>query len=386
MLQLKAKPFDICQVSKILAKYKIIASITNQVITLDGEFPDELLNDLCTYIDICTVQNFSSDMSREETTIEESEVPDIELTRMDNIYTSDNRNIVSQFTEKYDLIYPVVKRGEVYYCDLGTPYGSEQGYERYVIVVQNEIGNLHSPTTIILPFTTKPKNTIPTHYTFTLSKENIVYCNFTRNDLVQNTVEAEQIRTIDKTRLRNLVGMMTPEFMDKIDEIMKISLSIKNTVKTIVKTVTQTEYVDKIIYRGAPIEKKLQPRDISITQIQLLSYVNIQKLIEISKSSDSDKNKAENILILFGFDLKKNGIEYLLKAILISPRNAYFNLETLTESISKSEHIDQSEIKRLIVARIKEQFSFKKAPTIDFIRLINTFLKKENCNNEENDF
>ena len=75
----------------------------------------------------------------------------------------------------------------------------------------------------------------------------------------------------------------------------------------------------------------------------------------------------------------------LLSLILFkaSPKNAYFNLETLCESVSQKEGIDKEEIKRLIVARVKETFCFRKAPTIDFIRLVNNFLAKQEVSNEE---
>ena len=86
---------------------------------------------------------------------------------------------------------------------------------------------------------------------------------------------------------------------------------------------------------------------------------------------------------MFGFDLKKNGVQYLLKAIITSPKNDYFNVETLSESVSQEEGIDQKEIKRLIIARVKETFGFRKAPTIDFIRLVNIFLEKQEANYEE---
>lgn len=79
---------------------------------------------------------------------------------------------------------------------------------------------------------------------------------------------------------------------------------------------------------------------------------------------------------MFGFDFKKNGVQYLVKAIIASPKDAYFNLETLSESVSRTESIDKEEVKRLIVARVKETFSFRKAPTIHFIRLVNFLLKQ----------
>lgn len=90
----------------------------------------------------------------------------------------------------------------------------------------------------------------------------------------------------------------------------------------------------------------------------------------------SDDIKAQRILELFGFNFKRNGVLYLLKAIIASPKYLYFNLETLSESVSKTEGIDKEEVKRLIIARIKETFGFRKAPTVDFIRLVNNFFSK----------
>ena len=130
----------------------------------------------------------------------------------------------------------------------------------------------------------------------------------------------------------------------------------------------------------------LAQTDLNMVQIQLLSRVDISELFKIAQVRASDKIKAENIIKLFGFDMQRNGVQYLFKAILISPKKAYFNLETLCDSVAKSEpDVGEDEIKRLIVARVKELFKFKKSPTIDFIRLVNSFLtKKEDEKYEKN--
>lgn len=120
-----------------------------------------------------------------------------------------------------------------------------------------------------------------------------------------------------------------------------------------------------------------------MVQVQLLSFVDINELLAISQSSSADELKAQKILELFGFDFKKNGVHYLLKAIISSPKDSYFNLETLSENVALNENVDKEEIKRLIVARVKETFGFKKAPTIDFIRLVNNFLLKQEDNYEK---
>ena len=134
----------------------------------------------------------------------------------------------------------------------------------------------------------------------------------------------------------------------------------------------------------AKMETPKERKDVNMTQVQLLSFVDIKKLMRISQSFSTDEVKAQRILDLFGFDFKKNGVQYLFKAIIASPKNAYFNLETLSEKVSRTEGIEKEEIKRLIVARVKENFGFRKAPTIDFIRLVNSFLIKQEDNYEEN--
>lgn len=395
MLQLQTKTLDICRVSIILAKYAIKTKINipDKVITLDGEISYKLLNELCNVLTISNFQNFSGEVF--------SLIPnEFDSSKSDEIVSNSTKgkavdeektlNVVldSQVTEKYDLIYPTVKRGEVYLCDFGKPYGCEQGYMRYAIVVQNDKGNLFSPTTIVLPCTIARKKSLPVHHTFVFSKENMVDYEANRISMETNVAQAEQIQVIDKTRLRLYLGTMTPEFMDEIQAIIDISLDLKRKEKVITKT--EKVYVEKPIYIGTHQTATNEPKerkDLNMVQVQLLSFIDVNNLLKIARAGDPDKVKVEKILELFGFDMQKNGVQYLFKAILISPKDVYFNLETLCEDVAKSEHnIDKDEIKRLIVARIKEQFKLKKSPTIDFIRLVNSFLsKKEDNQNEEND-
>lgn len=383
MLQLQTKTFDICRISKLLVKHNIKASISNQVITLDGEISDELLGELCDGITICNVQNFGGEvipLIQKETNYPESDEIVSTPTEVEDVAVKTPSDVVlaPQITEKYDLLYSTVKRGEVYLCDFGEPYGSEQGNKRYAIVVQNDDGNFHSPTTIVLACTTEQKKRLPVHYHFVFSNENMIDYDVIRVGMEQNVVMAEQIRTVDKTRLRKFLGTMTPEFMNKMQDIIDISLNLQRQEKVITKT--EKVYVDKPVYINVPADTNApkERKDLNMVQIQLLSLVDVNELFKIAQARDSDKIKAEKILGLFGFDMQKNGVQYLFKAILISPKEAYFNLETLCDSVAKSEpNVEKDEIKRLIVARIKEQFKFRKSPTIDFIRLVNSFLIKE---------
>lgn len=391
MLQLHVEELDICRVSKILAKHNIKASIANKTITLEGDISDKLLNSLCDSVTICTVQNFPDEVVSvvKDENSQASTNKALLASAKDNSIakpTSKELILAPKVMQKYDLIYPTVKRGEVYICDFGEPYGHEQGFIRPVIVVQNDVGNFHSPTTIVLPCTAEDKKSLPVNHFFHFSDENMFdYNSALPSD--KNVIMAEQIRTVDKTRLRGFIGTMTPEFMDDIQKIIDISLSLKRSESVIVEP--KPVYIDRIVYKNVPVipDTFRERRDINMAQIKMLSIVNAEELFRISETRSSDKVKIKKILCLFGFDMQKNGVQYLAKAILISPKDAYFNLETLCENISKDESdIEKDEIKRLIIARVKERFKLGKSSTISFIRLINGFLtKKEDEQDEETD-
>lgn len=386
MLQLQTNTINVCRIGKLLAKYNIKASITDSLITLDGDIPDDLLTQLCNEISINFITNFvSNEPLSENTSCVNSE-------EIENESKVEAAQICSD-SSKFDLIYPEVKRGEVYECDFGTPHGSEQGFLRYAIVIQNNLGNEFSPTTIVIACSTEPKKDLPVHLYSTFSSKNMSDYDLNRVGTSENVIMAEQIRTVNKTRLRRYVGSLTPEFMEQIEEKIYISLDLKPK-ETIVekevfvdKIVEKKVYVDKIVPLKEETDvkpQKEQRKDLNMVQVQLLSFVNINELLKISQSKSTDEIKAKKILELFNFDFTKKGVEYLLKAIIASPKTNYFNLETLSDIVSKEENDDKDEIKRLIVARVKENFSFRKAPTIDFIRLINNFLSKQEDNYEEN--
>ncbi len=111
-----------------------------------------------------------------------------------------------------------VKRGEIYYADLSPVVGSEQGGVRPVLIVQNDIGNRYSPTVIAAAITSqKEKANLPTHIKVTaegcgLSKDSIVLL--------------EQIRTIDKQRLKERMGSLDEISMDMIDKAISVSFGL----------------------------------------------------------------------------------------------------------------------------------------------------------------
>ena len=111
-----------------------------------------------------------------------------------------------------------VKRGDIYYADLSPVVGSEQGGIRPVLIIQNDVGNRHSPTVICAAITSRMnKAKLPTHVEVDVRRYHIV-----RNSVVL----LEQIRTIDKQRLKDLVCHLDEEIMNKVDEAIRISFEL----------------------------------------------------------------------------------------------------------------------------------------------------------------
>ena len=110
-----------------------------------------------------------------------------------------------------------IKRGEIYYADLRPIIGSEQGGVRPVLVLQNDIGNRHSPTTIVAAITSrKTKPPLPTH---------VHIC---ADGLKSHTIVLlEQIRTIDKSRLGEYVGSVNEDDMGQVDRAIIVSFGIQ---------------------------------------------------------------------------------------------------------------------------------------------------------------
>lgn len=111
-----------------------------------------------------------------------------------------------------------IKRGDIFYADLNPVVGSEQGGTRPVLVIQNDIGNQYSPTTIVAAITSQlDKAKLPTHVE--LAKD---ICGLEKNSVAL----LEQIRTIDKRRLQDKVSTLDEPLMRKVDEALIISLGM----------------------------------------------------------------------------------------------------------------------------------------------------------------
>lgn len=114
-----------------------------------------------------------------------------------------------------------VKRGDIYYADLSPVVGSEQGGIRPVLIVQNNVGNRFSPTVIAAAITSQRyKTDLPTHI-----KVNADGCGLARDSIVL----LEQVRTLDKKRLKEKMGTLGGADMNRVDEALSVSLGIGET-------------------------------------------------------------------------------------------------------------------------------------------------------------
>ena len=113
----------------------------------------------------------------------------------------------------------MIKRGEIYCADLNPIVGSEQGGIRPVLIIQNDVGNQYSPTVIVAAVTSQiNKAKMPTHVELSAA-----LCGLPRDSVAL----AEQLRTLDKQRLRDKLGCLPPDVMRLIDEAVRISLGLE---------------------------------------------------------------------------------------------------------------------------------------------------------------
>lgn len=112
----------------------------------------------------------------------------------------------------------IIKRGDIFYADLRPVVGSEQGGVRPVLIIQNDIGNRHSPTVICAAITSKMnKAKLPTH----------VEIDAGRYDIIKDSVILlEQLRTIDKKRLKDRVCHLDAEILSQVDRALAVSLDM----------------------------------------------------------------------------------------------------------------------------------------------------------------
>jgi mRNA interferase MazF len=113
----------------------------------------------------------------------------------------------------------MIRRGDIFYANLNPVLGSEQGGLRPVLIIQNDIGNMYSPTTIVAAITSKIKRAkLPTHIEISAARYRL------EKDSV---ILLEQLRTIDKQRLKERIARLDDETMEKVNDAIIISLGLK---------------------------------------------------------------------------------------------------------------------------------------------------------------
>lgn len=126
--------------------------------------------------------------------------------------------LILKYDENRSVENLVVKRGDIYYADLSPIIGSEQGGVRPVLIIQNDVGNRHSPTIICAAITSRMnKAKLPTHIEISSGRYHLVK---------DSVILLEQIRTIDKQRLREYVCHVDSRMMGKVNHAIHISLGL----------------------------------------------------------------------------------------------------------------------------------------------------------------
>ena len=168
------------------------------------------------------------------------------------------------------------QRGDIYFIRLDSSTGSEQSGTRPAVILQNDVGNTYSPTLIVATLTSKTEKKAmqPTH------------CLVVPEGLEPSIVQAEQIFTIDKSRVQNFAGHLTPEEMSRVDDAVKISLALNpmgsiQKLKPIVRSMAAyapPEVVDgkPPVYPYTPIKSDFEDAG---TVEEMMSYTELQSAV-----------------------------------------------------------------------------------------------------------
>ncbi len=159
-------------------------------------------------------------------------------------------------------------RGDLYHADLGHGIGSEQGGSRPVVIIQNNVGNKHSPTVIIAAITGKvdSKPNLPTHYYLNASE--------TEGLEVNSIVLLEQLRTIDKRRLNNFIGHLSEKHIQGINHALAVSVGLIESIpKKLVLCLCST-CANNFYNSGAFSLRRVNPAQ---TEKDICTYCNSRK-------------------------------------------------------------------------------------------------------------
>lgn len=313
-----------------------------------AEMPATYMEQFCENYTQFTISRVEEGVLEEEATDIEALVNKTVASKDDEEYSLDDYGIEpgsqSNKIPKSEMVY----RGEVYqWGSIKDDEDAERKIKECVIILQNDYQNSVSDDTIALFCTSHYEERSPISFSFQFTQGTMIDHSAKRLDLFDHcNFFVGRIKGISRKQLGEYLGTMNDVFMNTLQPTVDFCLGLKRS------------------------------RTVNWAQLRILSTINMEELFRISESKVSDVGKVEQYMELFGFDMSCNGSEYVKDAILIASRLSDYRLEILAETIAEQQEVDANEVLRLIVARIKENFQFKRSPAISFIRLIDCFLKK----------
>ena len=179
-----------------MIKYGAHAKINDNYIFLEGDISHFLLEDLLSKIQITTIQNYDTFSG-------------------DGISSPDKKIITE--TQDYDLRYPTVHQGEVFLCDFGTPYKSEQGFIRPAIVIQKD-NYIQNPNALVIPVTTTIKRKYEFDWFGVLGQDTMVDYDTSFFSTKESVALTAMAKVVDKSRFRRYLGKLKKDVTDEIVE------------------------------------------------------------------------------------------------------------------------------------------------------------------------
>ena len=218
MISLNTSGLRISEIAKVLSKYPIKSNVNNNEITLHGDIPPECFTELTKDIlelgiKISSISNNTHHMTVQST----------------KSRATVHNSRITQTSKEYNVIYSSPKFGEVYWVDFGLPFGYEEAFIRPALVVKGS-GVFKSITTVI-PLSSKVDRYKDSVYTpiFELSESNMEELMIS-TDGKSSCLLVEQMRAVDKSRLRNYIGKMDAQFMEELMKKIQIIFENKNDI------------------------------------------------------------------------------------------------------------------------------------------------------------
>ena len=363
MLQLFAEDLDICRIGKMLGKYNIASTITSSTISIYcDELPVEVATTILESSTITYAQNHS--LSNTDALNSLSTRKPATTRHQQSIFDTDDYQLEDYNPSKVITKSPVQKskhprilhRGEVYVLNNPKNKVSNEGdIKECVIIIQNDYANSVSDDSIALYCSSQAENVSSTTFSFRLSESTLHDYLFQRVETFDCcTFVVKCIKGVKRHSLGKYLGTLKSRFMNALQPTIDYHLGLKRS------------------------------RMVNLAQLQIISTVDTNELLELARSNATIEDKVTGFLKMFNFDFTLNGVSYLRDAIICATQLTNYRLEDLVSKVTREENIDDDEVSRLIIARIKERFHLKKAPTMSFIRLIDNLSRREVINYGDN--